>query len=49
MGGDMREKKFYIETLYIGHEKFCFYLGNRTLGTYVMMVKSFWGDNDVVL
>jgi hypothetical protein len=26
-----------------------FYLGNRTLWIYLMMVKSFWGDNDVVL
>ncbi len=35
-------KKNFMETLYLVHEKF-FYLGNRTLGTYLTLVQSFLG------
>jgi hypothetical protein len=44
----MKKKKFMVN-LYLGHEKFFFYVGNRTLRTYLAMVKSFWGDNGVDL
>ena len=42
------EKKFYVDLVSWAWKVF-YYLGSRTLGTYLMMVKSFWGDNDVVL
>jgi hypothetical protein len=35
-------KKNFMVILYLGHGKvFFFYVGNRTLGTYLVMVKSF--------
>ncbi len=43
MKENFMEKKFFILCMQY------FYLGNRTLRIYLMMVKSFWGDNDVVL
>ena len=34
-------KKNFMVILYLGHGKVFFYVGNRTPGTYLVMVKSF--------